>query len=69
MVGRQQKRLQALEQVLQGMLYSIQFEGEIKWPIIFEIIHLFQPTANSITKVCSLSNVPINKSLSFKKGL
>lgn len=42
MVGQQLKRLQALEQAMQGVLYSIQFEGAIKWPVIFEIIHLFQ---------------------------
>lgn len=42
MVGQQMKRLQALKQALQGVLYSIRFEEEINWPIIFEIIHLFQ---------------------------
>ncbi|GAB2571806.1 MerR family transcriptional regulator [Gracilibacillus alcaliphilus] len=42
MVRQQQKQLQALEQALNGVLYSIQFEEEVKWSLIFEIIRLFQ---------------------------
>lgn len=42
MVKQQQKQLQILEQALNGVLHSIQFEEEIKWPLVFEIIQLFQ---------------------------
>lgn len=42
MVQQQQKQLQTLEQALNGVLHSIQFEEEIKWPLVFEIIQLFQ---------------------------
>src|SRR5690625_5597102 len=42
MVKQQQKQLQTLEQALNGVLHSIQFEEEIKWPLAFEIIQLFQ---------------------------
>src|SRR5699024_8201408 len=48
MVGQQKKRLQALEQALRGVLYSIQFEGEIKWSIVFEIIYLFQRDTEAV---------------------
>lgn len=41
MVKEQQIRLQALERALEGVLYSIEFEGEVKWPIVFETIRLF----------------------------
>src|SRR5690625_902984 len=42
MVKQQQKQLQTIEQALNGVLHSIQFEEEIKWPLVFEIIQLFQ---------------------------
>ncbi|MFD0715361.1 MerR family transcriptional regulator [Paenibacillus sp. GCM10027626] len=42
MVKQQQIRLQALEKALEGVLHSIEFEGEVKWPVIFETIRLFQ---------------------------
>lgn len=42
MIREQQKELQELEQALSGVLYSIQLEEEIKWPLIFDIIRLFQ---------------------------
>lgn len=42
MVKQQQIRLQALEKALEGVLYSIEFEGEVNWSIIFEMIRLFQ---------------------------
>lgn len=42
MVRQEQKRLKALEQALQGISYSIEFEGEITWPIIFGVIQLYQ---------------------------
>lgn len=42
MVKQQQIRLQALEKALEGVLYSIEFEEEVNWSIIFEMIRLFQ---------------------------
>ncbi|MFD2046582.1 MerR family transcriptional regulator [Ornithinibacillus salinisoli] len=42
MVKREQERLKMLEQALLGVSYSIEFEGEINWPIIFSIIQLYQ---------------------------
>lgn len=48
MVNQQKKRLQALEQALEGVLYSIRFEGGVKWPVIFEIIHLFQQDTDAV---------------------
>ncbi|MFO1446259.1 MerR family transcriptional regulator [Bacillus sp. Bva_UNVM-123] len=41
-VRQKQKILQALEQALEGVLYSIQFEKEVKWDKIFNIIRMFQ---------------------------
>jgi DNA-binding transcriptional MerR regulator len=42
LVKREQERLKILEQALLGVSYSIEFEGEINWPIIFSIIQLYQ---------------------------
>ncbi|WP_246001245.1 MerR family transcriptional regulator [Oceanobacillus piezotolerans] len=42
LVKREQERLKMLEQALLGVSYSIEFEGEINWPIIFSIIQLYQ---------------------------
>ncbi|GAB2574160.1 MerR family transcriptional regulator [Gracilibacillus alcaliphilus] len=42
LVKREQGRLKMLEQALVGVSYSIEFEGEINWPIIFSIIQLYQ---------------------------
>ncbi|WP_416150670.1 MerR family transcriptional regulator [Salipaludibacillus sp. HK11] len=35
-------QLEALEQALNGVKYSIEFEGDVNWNIIFKIIRLFQ---------------------------
>lgn len=42
LVKREQERLKMLEQALLGVSYSIKYEGEINWPIIFSIIQLYQ---------------------------
>ncbi|WP_067726877.1 MerR family transcriptional regulator [Oceanobacillus damuensis] len=42
LVKREQERLKMLEQALLGVSYSIEFEGEINWPIIFSMIKLYQ---------------------------
>lgn len=42
MVRQEQERLQILEKALQGVSYSIEFEGDINWSIVFRIIQLFQ---------------------------
>lgn len=42
MVRREQERLKILEQALLGVSYSIEFEGDVNWPIIFSIIQLYQ---------------------------
>ncbi|MFD1448023.1 MerR family transcriptional regulator [Oceanobacillus profundus] len=42
LVKREQERLKMLEQALLGVSYSIEFEGEINWPVIFSIIQLYQ---------------------------
>lgn len=42
MIRREQQRLQTLEEALLGVSYSIDFEGEAKWPVIFQIIQLYQ---------------------------
>lgn len=42
MVHQEQERLNMLEKALQGISYSIEFEGEMNWSIVFNIIQLFQ---------------------------
>lgn len=42
MIQKEQERLQTLEKALQGISYSIEFEGDMNWPIVFRIIQLFQ---------------------------
>ncbi len=42
MVHHEQHRLQMLEKALQAIAYSIEFEGEMNWSIVFRIIQLFQ---------------------------
>ncbi|MFD1735022.1 MerR family transcriptional regulator [Bacillus salitolerans] len=42
MIRREQERLKMLEQALTGVSYSIEFEGEINWSIIFSVIQLYQ---------------------------
>lgn len=51
MVGQQRKQLKALEQALRGVLDSIQFEEELKWPIIFEIIYIFQHNTDAVRQL------------------
>src|SRR5690625_1250633 len=42
MIRREQQRLQTLEEALLGVSYSIDFEGEANWSVIFQIIQLYQ---------------------------
>lgn len=42
MVHQEQERLKLLEKALQGVLYSMEFEGGMNWSVIFGIIQLFQ---------------------------
>ncbi len=48
MVRQEKKRLLALEQSLNAVLGSIRVEGEIKWPIIFDIIQFFRKDPQAI---------------------
>lgn len=41
MIQQKQEHLKKLEKTLQAVLYSIQFEEDVKWPVIFEMIQLF----------------------------
>lgn len=51
MIAQQQKRLQALERALKGVLYSIEFEDGVNWPVILDIISLFQQTPDIDSKL------------------
>lgn len=42
LVRREQERLKMLEQALLNISYSIEFEGEVNWSIIFSTIQLFE---------------------------
>lgn len=42
LVKQEQERLKVLEQTLLGVSYSIEFEGEINWSVIFGVIQLYQ---------------------------
>lgn len=42
MVHQEQERLTMMEKALQGISYSIEFEGDMNWSIVFSIIQLFQ---------------------------
>ncbi|MDF1507333.1 MerR family transcriptional regulator [Robertmurraya sp. DFI.2.37] len=42
LVKKEQERLKMLEHTLNGILYSIELEGEVSWPIVFSIIQLYQ---------------------------
>jgi len=41
MIQRKQKHLEKLNHTVQAVLYSVQFEEDVKWPVIFEMIQLF----------------------------
>ncbi|MBE3561560.1 MAG: MerR family transcriptional regulator [Ktedonobacteraceae bacterium] len=41
-IREQRARLDEMEALTKGLLYSIQVEGEIKWPVIFEILQMEQ---------------------------
>ncbi|MBY7142535.1 MerR family transcriptional regulator [Virgibacillus sp. NKC19-3] len=47
-VRREQERLQTLEEALLGVSYSIDFEGEANWSVIFQIIQLYQQDSSNI---------------------
>lgn len=51
MVRQEKIRLQALEQALHAVLYSVEFEGEMNWVVIFEIIRLFQQDPEAATNL------------------
>lgn len=51
MVRQQQLRLKSLEKALEGVLYSIEFEGEVKWPIIFETFRLFHHDPECVSRM------------------
>jgi len=51
MVAQQQRRLVALERALKGVLYSIEFEEGVNWPVILDIISLFQQTPDVHSKL------------------
>lgn len=47
-VRRERERLQTLEEALLGVSYSIDFEGEANWSVIFQIIQLYQQGSSNI---------------------
>ncbi|QQK79290.1 MerR family transcriptional regulator [Salicibibacter cibi] len=51
MVKDQKKRLDELEQSLTAVLYSIRIEDEVKWPLIFGAMQLFQQDPDKFTRV------------------
>ncbi|QQK75325.1 MerR family transcriptional regulator [Salicibibacter cibarius] len=51
MVKDQKKRLDELEQSLTAVLYSIRIEDEVKWPLIFGAMQLFQQDPDKVTRV------------------
>lgn len=50
-VQRKKVELSVLEQSLKGIMYSIEFEKEVKWSVIFDIIHVFQESPNGPFKL------------------
>ncbi|MFS0673490.1 MerR family transcriptional regulator [Ornithinibacillus sp. 179-J 7C1 HS] len=48
MVRQEQERLKMLEQALLGVSYSIVFEEEISWPIIYSIIQFYHQDPDEI---------------------
>lgn len=42
MIQQKQKHLEKLERTIQAVLYAVRFEGDVKWPIIFDMIQMFQ---------------------------
>lgn len=42
MIHQKQKHLEKLERTVQAVLYSVRFEEDVKWPVIFDIIQMFQ---------------------------
>nr|WP_217587720.1 MerR family transcriptional regulator [Lentibacillus saliphilus] len=48
MVKREQERLKTLEQTLLGVYYSIEFEKDIDWSMIFSMIKLYQQDPEDI---------------------
>ncbi|HLR68144.1 MAG TPA: MerR family transcriptional regulator [Virgibacillus sp.] len=51
MIQQQQKHLSELERTIQGVLYSVQFENDVKWAIIFDIIHMFQKDGSTVHRL------------------
>src|SRR5699024_3691771 len=43
--------LPILERTIQGVLYSVQFENDVKWAIIFDIIHMFQKDGSTVHRL------------------
>ncbi|WP_077320552.1 hypothetical protein [Virgibacillus proomii] len=51
MVEEQKKHIEELEQSLRAILYTIEIEKEIKWDLVFGIMHLFQKKNNEIDTI------------------
>ena len=51
MIQQQQKHLRELERIIQGVLYSVQFENDVKWTVIFDIIHMFQKYTSTVHRL------------------
>src|SRR5699024_4860129 len=51
MIRQKQKQLNKLERTIQGVLYSIRFENDVKWPVIFDMIHTFQKDTDTIHRL------------------
>ncbi|MBY7141874.1 MerR family transcriptional regulator [Virgibacillus sp. NKC19-3] len=51
MIQQQQKHLKELERAVQGVLYSIRFEEEVRWPVIFDMIHMFQQDTDATRRL------------------
>ncbi|WP_263705916.1 MerR family transcriptional regulator [Shouchella tritolerans] len=51
MVDEEKKRLDDLQRSLQGILYSIQIEKQVNWPLIFGVMQMFQQGEREAIKV------------------
>src|SRR5699024_10273982 len=48
MIQQEQQRLKGLERAVKSVLYSVRFEEDVKWPVIFEMIHMFQKGSGAL---------------------
>src|SRR5699024_6325798 len=51
MIQEKKEHLNKIERTIEGVLYSVQFEGEVRWSIIFDMIHMFQKDTDMINRI------------------